>query len=70
MVKVILGIFLLLLLIIFAVQNSGLVAIKFIFWEFSFSLALLLFLVLALGYLLGWFFFSVSFLKSKKSKNE
>lgn len=42
----------LVLLVIF--QNAGAVTIRFLVWEFSMSLALLLPLVLATGILIGW----------------
>jgi uncharacterized integral membrane protein len=44
----------LILLLIFLLQNSAPVQLTYFVWSFSFSLALLIFIVFALGFLLGW----------------
>lgn len=54
-IKLILGGALMLLVLIFAVQNAGVVTIKFLPWQFSASLALVIFLTGAAGTLIGWF---------------
>jgi len=46
--------FLLILVVIFAVQNYDVVEIKFLFWSFRASRAIILFLTLMLGFALGW----------------
>ncbi len=40
--------------ILFIVQNSTVVEIRFLFWKLSMSRALLLFFVLAAGMIAGW----------------
>jgi uncharacterized integral membrane protein len=53
--KLVTGLGLLFLVVIFTLQNTAIVDIWFLFWAFSISRALLLFLVLSVGVLLGWF---------------
>ena len=48
------GLFLLFLLVIFTIQNAEALEVKFLFWTLTMRRALLLFLVLAIGVLLGW----------------
>ena len=48
------------LVVLFIVQNVAVVEIKFLFWSFSMSRSLLLFIVLALGILTGWLMKSFS----------
>ena len=52
--KLIIGGILLLLIIIFIVQNTEVVSIKFLFWELSLSRVLMVFLVFLTGGILGW----------------
>ncbi|OIP50774.1 MAG: hypothetical protein COX17_10935 [Deltaproteobacteria bacterium CG23_combo_of_CG06-09_8_20_14_all_60_8] len=53
-VKIATGMALLLLVVIFTLQNTELIVIQFLFWHFSLSRALMLFLVLAVGILIGF----------------
>jgi len=55
-IKLILGGLLLLLGLIFAVQNSGVVEVKFIVWSLKMSQALVIFLMGATGALVGFLF--------------
>ncbi|MEX0966930.1 MAG: LapA family protein [Bacteroidia bacterium] len=55
MLFVVLGVFILLLGIVFALQNSQVTPIKFLLWEFQGSLALVLAIVFVGGVLLGLF---------------
>lgn len=55
-IKLILGGLLLLLGLVFAVQNSGVVEVKFIVWSLKMSQALVIFLMGATGTLVGFFF--------------
>ncbi|WP_321392227.1 LapA family protein [Emcibacter sp.] len=57
--KLITGLSLLGLIFIFTLQNATIVDIKFLFWTFSMSRALMIFLVLAVGVLLGLFLASM-----------
>lgn len=52
--KVILGVVLSFLVVIFIVQNTEVVAVRILFWELSMSRAVLIFLVLVVGIILGW----------------
>ncbi|MBN2288754.1 MAG: LapA family protein [Candidatus Glassbacteria bacterium] len=64
--KIILVMTLLTFVVIFAVQNADAVALRFLFWEFPFSLALLIFVVFAAGLLLGWVLSSISPVKPRE----
>jgi putative membrane protein len=44
-----LGLVLLLLVLVFIVQNAAVVTVKFLFWDFTVSRALMVFFVLAAG---------------------
>ena len=50
-----LGVSLLALIILFVVQNMASVTVNFLFWKFSASRALMLLLVLVIGFAIGWF---------------
>lgn len=52
--KIILGAILLLLTLVFSVQNAEVVDVQFFAWKFSISLALILFAALAAGLIGGW----------------
>jgi len=42
------------LVMIFAIQNAAIVEIKLLFWQVAFPRSLLIFLVLMIGMVLGW----------------
>lgn len=50
---------LIILVMIFAVQNAAIVEIRLLFWEVSFPRSLLIFMMLLIGVLIGWFTRSV-----------
>lgn len=52
--KLIVGLVLAGLLILFVVQNTAVVTIRFLLWDLSMSRALMIVLVLAVGLALGW----------------
>lgn len=54
-VRIIVTAILLLLVLIFAIQNSAIVGIKLLFWEISLPRSLLIFMMLAIGVIMGWF---------------
>lgn len=58
------------LLIILAVQNSGIAALTLFFWEFKMSLALLLLIMFLLGAGFGYFFHIAVVLRKKRVKRE
>lgn len=53
------------LLVIFVAQNYEKVEIKFLFWAFTTSRAIILFLTLVTGIVIGW---SAAFIKNKGSE--
>ena len=42
------------LAVVFIIQNVGVVELTFLFWTLSISRALLMFLILSIGIILGW----------------
>ncbi len=50
---------LLLLVMIFAVQNAQTVELRLLFWEVAFPRSLLIFLMLMIGISVGWFLSSI-----------
>ena len=59
------------LVVVFTIQNVAAVTIGVFFWEISLSLALLIYLVLAVGFIMGWFLHSfMAYLKDKKEVTE
>jgi len=56
------------LAVIFTIQNVAAVTVNVFFWQISLSLALLIFFVLAIGFIIGWFLHS--FLAYSKDKKE
>jgi putative membrane protein len=52
--KLILGIALAGMAVLFIIQNVTVVELKFLFWTLSMSRALLMLLILSLGFILGW----------------
>ncbi|MBU0504548.1 MAG: LapA family protein [bacterium] len=53
--KLVLTIITLIFVVIFTLQNAEIVPIKFLLWGFSLSRALVIFLFLAIGVIIGWF---------------
>lgn len=56
------------LAVVFVIQNVSAVTVSIFFWEISLSLALLIFVVLAFGFVFGWLLHS--FLAYQKVKKE
>ncbi len=54
-IKLYAGLTLLILVVVFTIQNAEVVEINFLIWDFSISRALMIFLVLSIGILIGWF---------------
>ncbi len=50
---------LILLVMIFAVQNAATVDIRLLFWDVAFPRSLLIFMMLLIGMVIGWFLRSV-----------
>ncbi len=69
--KVVIAIIVAILAVIFVTQNVEAVTVSFLVWDLSLSLALLIFLAVAIGFILGWFGQSfVSYRKVKKEVSE
>ena len=66
--KLILIIILTSLVATFITQNVAVVEVSFLFWSVSMSRALLIFFLLVIGFILGWFLHS--YLSYRKSKDE
>lgn len=49
------GLILLILVVILTLQNAEIIVVRFLFWEFLLSRALLIFIVFAVGIITGWF---------------
>ena len=67
-IKLILIVILASLAVIFITQNVAVVEVSFLFWSVSMSRALLIFFLLIIGFVLGWFLHS--YLSYRKSKDE
>ena len=46
---------LIILVMVFAVQNAAVVEIRLLFWEVAFPRSLLIFMMLLVGIVIGWF---------------
>ena len=55
-IKLILGILGITLVIIFSLQNAELLTVNFLFWSFELRRVIVLFLVLLIGFAIGWMF--------------
>jgi len=53
-IKGYIGLSLLLLVVIFIVQNADVVDIRFLLWKVSMSRSLMIFFILAIGVVIGW----------------
>ena len=66
--KLILIVFLTSLAVIFITQNVAVVEVSFLFWSISMSRAMLIFFLLVMGFILGWFLHG--YVAYRKSKDE
>ena len=53
--KFLITIILFVMVMIFAVQNAAMVEIQLLFWEAAFPRSLLIFMMLLIGIVIGWF---------------
>jgi uncharacterized integral membrane protein len=59
------------LALVFTVQNVAAVTVSIFFWDISLSLALLIFFILAIGFIAGWFLhIFIAYRKDKKEVDE
>ncbi len=56
------------LALVFTIQNVSAVTVSLLFWQVSLSLALLVFLILTVGLVIGWFLHSL--LAYRRDKRE
>ena len=59
-IRLILGLALTALVVIFTLQNTEVVSINFLFWHFSMSRVLMIFMLLVAGILIGWLLHSLT----------
>lgn len=52
--KLVLSLILIGITVLFVIQNVTVVEISFLFWSFAMSRALLIFMVMAIGIIIGW----------------
>ena len=58
-IKLVITTALIILVMIFAVQNAAVVDIKLLFWDIEIPRSLLIFMMLFIGVVIGWFLRSV-----------
>lgn len=56
--KIVLILILVFLAVLFIIQNVALVEVQFLFWSIQMSRSLLMFLLVAIGIIIGWFLHS------------
>jgi uncharacterized integral membrane protein len=65
--KIILMVIIACFALVFTLQNVVAVTVSIFFWDISLSLALLIFFILAIGFIIGWFLHS--FIAYRKDKS-
>lgn len=60
---------LILLVMIFAIQNAATVEIKLLFWDVALPRSLLIFMMLLIGVIIGWFLRSVFRILKKQTQD-
>ncbi len=68
-ISILLALLIALVAVVFALQNATTVTIAFLAWHFDGSLALLLLLTLAVGFLIGWLAATPSIIRHRLEKN-
>jgi uncharacterized integral membrane protein len=69
-IKIIFGVIVVVIALVFSMQNAGMVEVKFFGWSFAASLALLIFAALVIGFVSGWILPSALRLTRRKRKEE
>ncbi len=64
--RTIVALILLITVLIFAIQNTAIVAIQFLFWEFSVPRSLLVMLLLGIGFGIGLLASSIAAMRKKE----
>jgi putative membrane protein len=60
-VKLIISLVLIIAVLVFAIQNIAAVDIQFLLWSFSIPRALLIAMLLGIGFIIGMLFYSLAF---------
>lgn len=67
-IRLILGLVVTGIIVLFVTQNVSVAEVTFLFWSITMSLALLIFFTLAIGVILGWFLHG--FVTHRRSQEE
>jgi putative membrane protein len=64
-IKKIIGLLLIIAVLIFSIQNIASVEIQFLLWSFSIPRALLIVILLGIGFIIGMLFYRIAFRRKR-----
>lgn len=64
-IKTIISLLLIIAVLIFSIQNIAAVDIQFLVWSFSIPRALLIVILLGIGFIIGMLFYSIAFRRKR-----
>jgi uncharacterized integral membrane protein len=64
-IKSIISLLLIIAVLIFSIQNVAAVEIQFLLWSFSIPRALLIVILLGIGFIIGMLFYSIAFRRNR-----
>ena len=64
-IKSIISLLLIIAVLIFSIQNIAAVEIQFLLWSFSIPRALLIVILLGIGFIIGMLFYSIAFRRNR-----
>ena len=64
-IKKIISLLLIIAVLIFSIQNIAAVEIQFLLWNFSIPRALLIVILLGIGFIIGMLFYSIAFRRNQ-----
>jgi len=64
-IKTIISLLLIIAVLIFSIQNIAAVDIEFLVWSFSIPRALLIVILLGVGFIIGMLFYSIAFRRNR-----
>jgi putative membrane protein len=64
-IKSIISLLLIIAVLIFSIQNIASVEIQFLLWSFSIPRALLIVILLSIGFIIGMLFYSIAFRRNR-----
>ena len=64
-IKTIISLLLIIAVLIFSIQNIAAVEIQFLLWSFSIPRALLIVILLGIGFIIGMLFYSIAFRRNR-----